>query len=73
MNRLEEIFAAYPSTLSIEQLAEVLGVEPVTVYRWLRKGALPGYKIGNTWVIYRDEVRDFMAEERANREAHPEG
>ncbi|HYN30349.1 MAG TPA: helix-turn-helix domain-containing protein [Dermatophilaceae bacterium] len=63
-DRLEELFAVYGTHLSIEDLAEIFGVAPPTVYRWLRTGVIPAYKTGTTWVVLRDEVRDWMETQR---------
>jgi hypothetical protein len=30
------------------------------VYRWLRKGEVPAVLIDTTWIIYRDEVKDYL-------------
>lgn len=61
---LDERFAELPENLTIEQLAEVLGVKRATAYQWLNRGVVPGYKLGGTWVIYRDEVRDHLKKSR---------
>lgn len=61
MSRLDDLFAPYPEHLSVEQLAEVLGVTKLTAYRWLQRGTVPGYKIDRAWLILRDEVRDHLA------------
>lgn len=60
MTRLDKLFAPYPEHLSVEQLAEVLGVKPPTAYRWLQGGLVPGYKVGRAWMVLRDEVRDHL-------------
>lgn len=60
VSRLDELFARYPEHLSIEELAEVLGVTKPTAYRWLQTGVVPGYKVGGSWVVLRDEVRDHL-------------
>lgn len=69
MGSLDEVFAPYPVTLTVEQCAQLLGQEPVTIYRWLQRGLIPGYKMGRSWVIYRDQLRENMESERAAREA----
>ena len=28
------------------------------VYHWLRDGVIPGYKVGTTWFIFRDELKE---------------
>lgn len=30
------------------------------MYRWLRKGEVPAVLIDTTWIIYRDEVKDYL-------------
>ena len=61
VSRLDDLFAPYPDHLTVEQLAEVLGVTKLTAYRWLQRGIVPGYKVDRAWLILRDEVRDHLA------------
>jgi len=72
MSRLDELFAPYPDHLSVEELAEILGVTRLTAYRWLQRGLVPGYKVGASWVILRDEVRDHLATQRNEYRAPPD-
>ena len=30
------------------------------VYKWLHEGVLPGYKVGSTWFILRDELKETL-------------
>jgi len=46
--------------LSVEQVAGVLGVEPVTVYRWCRQGRLTCLKPGKSWRIRRSALEAFL-------------
>lgn len=46
--------------LSTEEVAEYLGVGPVTVWRWCREGRLPCAKIGRSWRIRRSAVEEFV-------------
>ncbi len=46
--------------LSVEQVAGVLGVEPVTVYRWCRQGRLVCLKPGKAWRIRRSALETFL-------------
>lgn len=64
MSPLEELFAPYGAHLTVEQLAEVLGVKASTAYKWLQEARIPGYKVGGTWVILREEVRDHLERNR---------
>jgi len=64
VSRLDELFEGMPKHLTVDQLGEVLGVSRQTAYNWLNKGVVPGYKLGNTWVIVRDEIRDHLLAHR---------
>src|SRR5215204_2948052 len=44
--------------LSIEDAAQHLGVDPVTVQTWCRDGALPCARIGKSWRIRRSVVEE---------------
>jgi excisionase family DNA binding protein len=46
--------------LSVEQVAGVLGVESVTVYRWCRQGRLTCLKPGKSWRIRRTALEAFL-------------
>ncbi|MUK01615.1 helix-turn-helix domain-containing protein [Vibrio cholerae] len=61
---LDDRFAELPENLTIEQLADVLGVKRATAYQWLNRGVVPAYKLGGTWIIFRDEVRDHLVKSR---------
>lgn len=44
-----------------------------TVYRWLKKGELPGVLIDTTWIIFRDEVKDYLLSRHNQAGAAPDG
>ena len=46
--------------LSAEEVADYLGVGPVTVYRWCKEGRLQGIKLGKHWRIRREALEDFL-------------
>ena len=46
--------------LSVEEVAEYLGVNPVTVYRWCREGQLPCVRIGKFWRVRRQALDVFL-------------
>lgn len=51
MNRPRE-----PAVLTVKELADLLQVHPSTIYRMLREGVLPGFKIGSDWRFNRDSI-----------------
>lgn len=58
---LDALFADRPDVLSVEEVAEVLNVTRTNVYAWLRDGVIPGYKLGTTWRVLRNELKATMA------------
>jgi excisionase family DNA binding protein len=42
--------------LSVEEIAEHLGVTKDSVYRWIEKRGLPAHKLGKLWKFKKDEV-----------------
>ncbi|WP_394253601.1 helix-turn-helix domain-containing protein [Arthrobacter pityocampae] len=58
---LDRLFASLPERLSIDQLTDLLGLSARSVtYKWLREGNVPAMKIGGTWLILRDDVREHL-------------
>lgn len=52
-----------PVTLTVEEVATILKLSPITVYRQLVKRRLPGFKVGNQWRVKRDVLDDWMEEQ----------
>ncbi|HSK83654.1 MAG TPA: helix-turn-helix domain-containing protein [Rubrobacter sp.] len=57
----DKVYADRKEILGVEEVAEYLGVGPVTVYRWCREGRLPCLKIGKFWRIRRQALEDFLS------------
>jgi len=51
--------------LTVEELAKYLKISERTVYELLRKGEIPGFKVGATW-RFKKNIIDRWIEERAN-------
>ena len=49
--------------LSIEEVAEWLGVDARTVYRLAKSGRLPGFKVGRQWRFNEDALKDWIADQ----------
>lgn len=56
----DELFDGEDALLGAEEVAEYLGVGPVTIYRWCRDGRLPCMKIGKSWRIRRGSLEEFL-------------
>ena len=46
--------------LGTEAAAELLGVEVVTVREWLRRGEIPGRRVGKLWRIPEEALMDWL-------------
>lgn len=53
---LDELFADEPRMLSVGRIAELLGMSPKGVYKWIDDGTLPAYKVSGRWFVVRDEL-----------------
>lgn len=60
-SRLDELFDDLPKKLDVPQVADLLGMTKKGVYQWIHQGTIPAYKLGASWIILRDELRDAIA------------
>jgi excisionase family DNA binding protein len=59
--------------LSVDELAEYLGIKRDTVYKWIDRRGLPAHKAGRLWKFRRDEVDAWVKSgAAANREKQVE-
>jgi excisionase family DNA binding protein len=46
--------------LSVDEIAEHLGIKRDTVYRWVNDRQMPGHKIGRLWKFNKLEVDEWV-------------
>ena len=46
--------------LSLEEIAQHLGVSQDTVHRWIRTREMPAHKVGRLWKFQVSEVNDWV-------------
>ena len=46
--------------VSVEEIAEYLGVSKDTVYGWIAKKDMPAHKVGRLWKFKTDEVDEWV-------------
>jgi len=51
--------------VSVEEIAEYLGVSKDTVYGWIAKKDMPAHKVGRLWKFKTDEVDDWVRHGKA--------
>lgn len=54
--------------MSVEEVAEYLGLHPQTVYSLLREGELRGHKLGRVWRIRPGAVDEYIERQAAETE-----
>ena len=45
--------------LTVPELSEHLRVHPTTIYRLLRRGLIPGFRVGNIWRFSIDAIEKW--------------
>ena len=49
-----------PSLLTVDELAEYLGLKKQTIYNWLNQGKISGIKIGKVWRFEKKEIDNWL-------------
>lgn len=56
-----------PRMLTVEEAAHRLRVKPITMREYLRKGRVPGRKIGKKWLIVETDLESFILSDSPSR------
>ena len=51
--------------LSVDEIADYLGIKRDTVYKWIAEKGMPAHKIGRLWKFKKDEVDGWVREGKA--------
>ena len=54
--------AKFKQVMTVKEIAEYLGVHPMTIYKYVQEGKIPAFKIGASWRIRRDSIKKWMDE-----------
>ena len=54
--------------LSVEEIAQHLGVSKETIYRWLEKKKIPAHRVGKLWKFKASEVDSWVTNGGAKEE-----
>ena len=49
-------------TLTIKQLCDLLHVHQATIYKMVKQGKIPSFRIGSEWRFRRDSIERWMAD-----------
>jgi excisionase family DNA binding protein len=55
-----DVLADYPDELSYRDLMVIMGKTKRTIYSWLNDGEIPGFHVGNRWIIHKTQLREKL-------------
>lgn len=62
--RLESQGSRDYTSFTLKQVADMLQVDPITIYRLVRNGILPAFRIGRQYRIMETDLRRYIEENR---------
>ncbi|WP_207227029.1 methylation-associated defense system helix-turn-helix domain-containing protein MAD1 [Advenella incenata] len=58
--------------LSVDEIADYLGIKRDTVYKWIAERRMPAHKTGRLWKFKRDEVDGWVRDGKAGESSDQE-
>lgn len=58
--------------ISVDDVAEYLGVKRDTVYKWIERKQMPAHKVGRLWKLKVPEVDEWIRKGKAGVDAEEE-
>jgi len=49
--------------LTVEEVAEFLKLSKITIYKLVKKGQLPGFRVGNSWRFRKDNILEIISQQ----------
>ncbi len=46
--------------ISVDEIAEYLGIKRDTVYKWIERKNMPAHKVGSLWKFRKEEIDDWV-------------
>jgi PTS system nitrogen regulatory IIA component len=50
--------------LTLDEVAEFLHINPMTLYSWVKDGRMPAFKIGKVWRFRKAEIDDWLKKQK---------
>ena len=58
---------ATKAPISTKEAAKMLGVTPRTVVRLVERNEIPGFKVGDVWRFYREDIEHYIETQMRGR------
>lgn len=52
------------TAMTVQDVAAYLNVDPKTVYRMVKRGDLPGFKVGGSWRFQKEDLDAWIAKQK---------
>ena len=49
--------------MTVEEVADFLKLSKITIYKLVKKGQLPGFRVGNSWRFRKDKILDIISKQ----------
>jgi len=46
--------------MTIKDIADYMDMHPMTIYKYVKEGKIPAFKIGSSWRIRRDTIKKWI-------------
>jgi len=66
-NTPQDRLSAYPEIMSLQQVADYLGLHYLTIYRLIQEKKIPAAKIGGSWRFRKDILDKWIKTEMDQR------
>ena len=53
--------------LSVDEVAAYLGINPGTVYKWIKRKSMPAKKVGSLWKFRTKEIDEWIESGESSR------
>ena len=67
LNQQAIILMSKSGFLTVAEVALQLRLHPTTVYRWLKRGDLPAFKIGDNWRVSSEALELWILDRRRDQ------
>ena len=57
--------------VSVEEIAEYLGINRDTVYKWIERKKMPAHKVGRLWKFKKSQIDSWVEGGKAGPDAEP--
>jgi excisionase family DNA binding protein len=48
--------------MTVKDIAEYLDMHPMTIYKFVKEGKIPAFKVGTSWRIKRESMQKWIKE-----------